>query len=102
MMQCNYFTNGTGHHEFLVNLTFDATQDYHTYAFKWEPNKITWYIDGVAVHTATNNIPSHAGRIDVNLWPTINDDQWAGHFDGAVPLVAYYDWVRYTPSQTTS
>jgi beta-glucanase (GH16 family) len=96
-MQCNYFTNGTGNHEYKVDLTFDATQDYHTYAFKWEANKITWYIDGTAVHSATDNIPSHAARIDMNLWPTINYDQWAGHYDGTVPLVAYYDWVRYTP-----
>ena len=98
VMQCNYFTNGIGNNEHKVSLNFDATVDYHVYAFKWEPDKITWYIDGNIVHSVTNkNIPNHAGRIMMNLWSTINADNWTGKHDGKVPLKAYYDWVRYTP-----
>jgi endo-1,3-1,4-beta-glycanase ExoK len=98
VMQCNYYSNGIGNNEYKIKLNFDATLDYHVYAFKWEPNKITWYIDGNIVHsTAKKNIPNHAGKIMMNLWPTINADFWTGKHDGKIPLTAYYEWVRYTP-----
>ncbi len=101
VMQCNYFTDGVGNHEYIVDLAFNATNEYHTYAFRWEPNRITWFIDGVEVHSATENIPAYEGRIMMNLYPPDPDweltEEWTGYYDGTVPLVAYYDWVRYTP-----
>jgi beta-glucanase (GH16 family) len=30
--------------------------DYHTYAALWEEGKITWYVDGVLVHTSTKEV----------------------------------------------
>lgn len=35
--QFNYFTNGVGGHEKVINLGFDASQGFHTYAFDWQP-----------------------------------------------------------------
>jgi len=97
-MQCNFFTKGRGNNEYAVKLDFDATSSYHVYAFKWEPNKITWYIDGIKVHSVSGeNIPNHAGKIMMNLWPTIKVDSWCGKYNGKVPLTAYCDWVRFTP-----
>ena len=26
---------------------------YHTFTVEWEPNKITWYVDGIQYHQAT-------------------------------------------------
>ena len=28
-------------------------EDYHTFTVEWEPNKITWYVDGILYHQAT-------------------------------------------------
>lgn len=57
-VQFNYFTNGAGGHEQVIDLGFDASQEFHWYSFDWKKDSITWYIDGRSVHTATDNIPS--------------------------------------------
>ncbi|MEK3882988.1 glycoside hydrolase family 16 protein [Paenibacillus sp. PL2-23] len=95
-VQFNYFTNGVGGHEKVIELGFDASQSYHTYAFDWQPGSITWYVDGVKKHTATSNIPKTPGKIMMNLWNGTGVDDWLGAYNGATPLYAYYDWVRYT------
>ncbi len=89
-VQFNYFTNGKGEHEYLFDLGFDAAEEYHTYGFKWEKDKITWYVDGKAVHEATEDIPVTAGKIMMNVWPGKGVNSWLKKFDGTVPLSAEY------------
>ena len=45
-MQINYYRNSQGGHEKMIDLGFDASEAFHTYGFDWQPNKITWYVDG--------------------------------------------------------
>ncbi len=95
-VQFNYYTNGVGNHEKVINLGFDASQGFHTYAFDWQPGSIKWYVDGVLKHTATSNIPTTPGQIMMNLWNGTGVDEWLGAYNGANPLYAEYDWVKYT------
>ena len=95
-VQFNYYTNGQGNHEFMYDLGFDASQGFHTYGFDWQPDHITWYVDGKAVYTANQNIPKTAGKIMMNAWPGRGVDEWLGHYDGKTPLTARYQWVTYT------
>lgn len=95
-VQFNYFTNGEGLHEYVYDLGFDAAEAFHEYAFEWKPDSITWYVDGVAVYTATENIPQTPGKIMMNTWPGVGVDDWLNHFDGTTPLTAEYDWMRIT------
>ncbi|WP_159886775.1 beta-glucanase [Paenibacillus puerhi] len=95
-VQFNYYTNGVGGHEQLVDLGFDAANWFHTYAFDWQPGSIKWYVDGVLKHTATSNIPSNSGKIMMNIWNGTGVDGWLGAYNGANPLYAEYDWVKYT------
>lgn len=95
-VQFNYFTNGAGGNEKIVDLGFDASQGFHTYAFDWQPGYIKWYVDGVLKHTATRNIPTTPGHIMMNIWNGIGVDSWLGSYNGANPLYAEYDWVKYT------
>lgn len=95
-VQFNYFTNGVGGHEKVINLGFDASQGFHTYAFDWQPGYIKWYVDGVLKHTATSNIPVTPGKIMMNIWNGTGVDSWLGPYNGANPLYAEYDWVKYT------
>ncbi|MGO5078893.1 beta-glucanase [Lactobacillus amylovorus] len=95
-VQFNYFTNGVGHHEYFYKLGFDASKAFHTYAFEWLPDSITWFVDGKKVHTATENIPQTPGKVMMNVWPGIGVDSWLKPFDGTVPLKAEYDWVKLT------
>ena len=94
-VQFNYYTNGTGNHEYMYDLGFDASEGYHTYGFDWQKDSITWYVDGKAVYKATSNIPSTPGKIMMNVWPGIGVDDWLKPFDGTTPLTAKYQWVTY-------
>lgn len=97
-VQFNYYTNGRGNHEHMHDLGFDASEDFHTYAFEWYEDKIVWFIDGEEVYTATNNIPSHRGKIMMNAWCGKGVDSWLKPFDDTnLPLVAEYEWFSYTP-----
>lgn len=99
-MQINYFTNGTGGHESMINLGFDAAAAFHTYGFEWLSNQIRWYVDGVLVATENGSrgpLPVTASKIMMNLWPGTGVDSWLGPYNGTVPLSAQYDWVRFTP-----
>src|SRR4051812_14279109 len=97
-MQTNYFTNGVGGHESLINLGFDASAGYHNYAIVWGSGSIQWYVDNVLVHTETGSrgpLPSVPGKIMANLWPGIGVDGWLGPFSYSGPLQASYDWIQY-------
>ena len=96
-VQFNYYTNGVGHHEYVYELGFDASEDFHEYGFDWQEDSITWYVDGVAVYRATENIPSHPGHIMMNLWNVADTNaDWAGKFDeNGLPVTAEYKWIGY-------
>ncbi len=94
-VQFNYYTNGVGNHEYVYDLGFDASQSFHQYGFLWQPGKITWYVDGKAVYSATQNIPTTPGKIMLNAWPGTGVDEWLKPYNGATPLVAQYDWINW-------
>ena len=97
-VQFNYFTDSRGNHEYMHDLGFDASEDFHTYAFEWYEDKIVWYVDGVEVHRATENIPVTESKIMMNAWCGKGVDGWLNAFDdSSVPLTAEYEWIRFTP-----
>lgn len=97
-VQFNYFTDSQGDHEYMHDLGFDASEDFHTYAFEWYEDRIIWYVDGVEVHRATENIPVTESKIMMNAWCGKGVDGWLNAFDDtAVPLTAEYQWIKYTP-----
>ena len=95
-VQFNYYTNGVGKHEYMYDLGFDASEDFHTYAFEWKEDSITWYVDGKEAYKATENLPVTPGKIMMNAWNGIGVDSWLKAFDGTVPLTAEYEWARFT------
>lgn len=97
-VQFNYFTDSRGNHEHMHDLGFDAAENFHTYAFEWYEDKIIWYVDGVEVHRATENIPVTESKIMMNAWCGKGVDGWLNAFDDStVPLTAEYEWIRFTP-----
>ena len=99
-VQFNYFTDGKGGHEYLYDLGFDATEEFHTYAFEWKEDSITWYVDGKAVHKAEKRIPVTPSKIMANAWCGTGVDGWLNAFDDSnLPLTAEYEWVRFTPAE---
>lgn len=100
-VQFNYYTNGGGGHEYYYNLGFDASEDFHEYGFDWQPDSITWYVDGKAVHRATVDIPAAPGHIMMNLWNVADSNaNWAGKFDDSkLPVYAQYQWIGYKSAE---
>jgi beta-glucanase (GH16 family) len=102
-VQFNYYSGGVGGNEKTHELGFDAAADFHEYGFEWQPGFIAWFVDGVEVHRAREDvtgvpIPTHPGKIMMNLWtgtPTVED--WLGPFAFEKPLRAQYEDVRFTP-----
>ena len=95
-VQFNYYTSGKGGHEFLYNLGFDASQSFHEYGFDWQPDSITWYVDGKAVYRATAEIPVTATKIMMNVWNTKGHDEWAGALDeSSLPATGKYKWIAF-------
>lgn len=100
-VQLNYYVNGQGGHEKLIDLGFDASEDFHVYTFKWTKGKIEWYVDGKLVHTAKGSgLPTHPQQIMVNLWPGIGVDSWLKPFKYTGEKTASYDYIKYTPEET--
>lgn len=99
-LQVNYFTNDVGGHETMIELGFDASAAFHTYAFEWTPSAIRWYVDGVLVHTETGArgaLPKTPGRIMANVWPAKGVDDWTGAFTyPGTPVDAQFDFIGYT------
>lgn len=100
-VQFNYFTNGEGGYEYIYDLGFDASEDFHEYGFDWQPDSITWYVDGVSVYKATVNIPSSPGCIMMNLWNVSDSNSgWAGKFDESkLPVYSQYEWIGYKSAE---
>ena len=94
-VQLNYYRNGQGGHEFMYDLGFDSSQDFHRYGFDWQQDHITWYVDGQPVHTMWGDVPKTASKIMMNAWPGRTVDDWLRAFNGNTPLTAYYKWVTY-------
>jgi beta-glucanase (GH16 family) len=66
-------------------LGFDAAQDYHIYAFEWEPTEVRWYVDGVLLDRSNNpgTIPTLPLRVSLRIGAK-----------GRQEVDATYDWVR--------
>ena len=107
-VQFNFFVDGVGGNEFMYDLGFDASEEYHTYGFRWEENAITWFVDGKPVYKVTTDevteaknlrhvekLPSTPGRMLTNYWCG-NERAWGwmGEYKGeTVDNGTTYQWI---------
>ncbi len=97
----NTFVDGKPQNGTTVPVDPPTDQDFHTYAFKWEPDSISWFVDGKEVHRATSNLPVTPQKIFFSHWGTDILVDWMGPFktpDG--PVIMEIDWVAFTPLGT--
>ncbi|KQP61127.1 hypothetical protein ASF41_22860 [Methylobacterium sp. Leaf111] len=78
-----------------------ATTEFHTYGLDWEPDYLTWYVDGVAQWT-TPTLPG----MDKPMYLIANiggGSDWAGDPDSTTPFPAtmQIDYIRAYASQYT-
>ena len=78
----------------------DFTQDFHTFALEWWPDRLTWYVDDVAHAIHMSNVPQEPFYIILN---TAVGGTWPGSPDSTSVFPQYHiiDYVRvYKPSDT--
>jgi GR25 family glycosyltransferase involved in LPS biosynthesis len=68
--QCNFGNRGT---PVIVDLGFDAAEDFHCYTIEWEPHAIRWFVDGELIYvrgpwepTPVPDLPMH---VFCSIWP---------------------------------
>lgn len=77
----NIYSNeplGAGHPQF-VSYNSGSITDYHTYEIKWQPNKVSWFIDGNLVRTDTRHVPTGPMYFHLNMW--VPDSDWSFAYD---------------------
>ena len=67
-----------------IDLSFDATADFHIYAIDWQPDRVAWLVDGRVVHERSGwdptPIPHLDMRLHANLWAP-RSEELAGRID---------------------
>ncbi len=72
-VQLNAIAEGVGVGALNYPVEFDTTKNYALYSFTWEPDRITWYINGEYAHHVSSDdvaIPQTAGILFANLYAT--------------------------------
>ena len=96
-VQFNYFVGGQGNHEYMYDLGFDASEEFHNYGFRWAKNAITWFVDGNPVYQVRNDnadaLPSQNGRILCSYWPS-SLASWSGTYQGPSDKTCEYEWIK--------
>jgi beta-glucanase (GH16 family) len=79
---------GVGHVVFVPYAT-GSMADYHDYEIRWTPKKVIWLIDGQAVRSTTQNVPTEPMKLHFNIWAP--DAHWPGGFNAAIQPVKSAD-----------
>lgn len=91
----NYGVRGT---PVIVDLGFDASEDFHSYKIEWEYHEIRWYVDGKIIHVRKHWMPTPIPNLPlfiyVNSWIT-NSEELAGRFDNKIlPKTTYVKHIN--------
>jgi len=98
-VEVNYVAKGAGRNSVVIELGFDAAQGFHTFGFDWQPDRITWTVDGRPVHSVRgtpDTLPSAPGRIYLHTWSATGSPEWLKGFayPGA-PVIAEVERVAH-------
>ena len=101
-VQFNFYQDGDNNvrgHEYMYDLGFDASEEFHTYGFRWAEDYIVWFVDGEPVYRVddieSDPQPTTPGRILMNYWcGTEQAVDWMGKYEGVDDTAAEYKWVK--------
>ncbi len=82
----------------IVDLGFDSSAGFHTYEIEWGPDSISWYADGVLLHSVVDPtdlaVPTSNAQIFMSIWH--GTPSWMGDPDFAPTTAAQYNSVSFT------
>lgn len=80
----NYGVRGT---PILIDLDFDASEEFHLYRIEWEHHEIRWYVDNKIIHSRKTWMPTPIPDLPLNVyanaWVT-NSEALAGKFNETI------------------
>ena len=104
---CHYqsnaiYGNPSANHTMNHTPPGDLCGAYHTYAYEWTADTVTWLVDGAVIRKETGATAqafaqnaSTGMQFHFNLWP--GDSSFGGTLNpSALPLHQYIDWVQYS------
>lgn len=82
-VQLNTYIDGQQHNTALVDVPGRSDNDFHDYAFVWEPDLMSWYVDGKLMHQSEPDatLPTHPQKIFFSIWGTDTLSAWMGKFE---------------------
>lgn len=99
--QLTYYIEGSVGIKKIVDLPFDASEDFHEYGFEWTKTHIEWFVDGNSVlKTEGGRMPYMPCKIMMNLWPgTKEASGWLGGLYEGDGATAQYDWIKHEKAE---
>lgn len=98
-IQFNIYRDGKPMGSEIQKLDYDASNEFHLYAFEWTPTRVTWFIDNEKVFETTDldfDIPDAPQRLIAQIW-TGNIFEWHGKpkfEDGTSAVVRCISYTR--------
>lgn len=100
MVQTNFYVNGTSANEQWVELEYDCSSGFHTYAIHFDERQIQWFVDERLVRTVVKQEQQESGFpvkkmfLYSSVWNAsdVNDGGWTGKWHGMaeLPFVARF------------
>lgn len=85
----------------FIDLGFDAAEDWHTYAFEWLPDRISWYVDGVLLFETENDsdtLPQKPSLLFANIWIGDNSiKNWSGEAEPGTVAASQFRSILFIP-----
>ncbi|WMV36131.1 hypothetical protein MTR67_029516 [Solanum verrucosum] len=95
-LQTNIFANDRGGREQVFQLSFDPSEDFHTYQILYTPQRIVFFVDNIPIRSFKNNTKRGINFSTKSLWAEaslwISDSVvWAGAVDwGYAPFIVSF------------
>jgi beta-glucanase (GH16 family) len=90
----------------MIDLTFDAAEDYHRYAIEWEPHELRWYVDNELVHVRSTWEPSPVPNLPMgvycNTWPPRSTELAGELRDYDLPICSNVKGISISAWATTT
>ncbi|NQY39121.1 MAG: family 16 glycosylhydrolase [Henriciella sp.] len=103
-VQLNSFTNGTSHGRIEHPVDFDTSKNFALYSFTWNPDRISWFVNGELVHEITSElhpIPQNPAILFANVFQG-REEGWVGAPEFVDGAQATYRCMSYRPTGDTT
>jgi hypothetical protein len=85
------YANGEQTHTETRDLPFDPTKGFHDYAFYYDEESVTFYVDGEPVQEFEGGLPDERMKLYVNSW----FPNWLAGKKPDSERYVYVDWIEY-------